>query len=169
MFLIEINRLRWIDDSNDNVEDLCLHGNVIATIGQEQFECDCTVSATALYLLKTLTENHRINEDNQMLPCCGFSIYPREDNNYSDLVIVGCPNGIDWSVIHSDNGVKIITEAGNEMFVEINEYRKIVYNFVDKVEQFYKQSPKRKLSGDDFDKHMYYAFWEEWKSRRNMS
>ena len=34
----------------------------------EKFHIDATVSATALYLLKTLTEEHIIYEDNQMLP-----------------------------------------------------------------------------------------------------
>lgn len=34
----------------------------------EKFHIDATVSATALYLLTTLTEEHIIYEDNQMLP-----------------------------------------------------------------------------------------------------
>lgn len=46
-FHIDATELYWIDGSADNVEDLCLHGHVIACIGKESLEYDCTVSATA--------------------------------------------------------------------------------------------------------------------------
>jgi len=49
MFSIKSKTLRWIDKSKDAPGDLCLHGDVVATIGDEQFEYNCTVSATALY------------------------------------------------------------------------------------------------------------------------
>ena len=68
-FLVDVTDLYWIDGSADNADDLCLHGHAIVYIGNERLEFDATVSATALYLLKTLTEEHIIHEDNQMLPC----------------------------------------------------------------------------------------------------
>lgn len=74
MFKIEVSNLLWINDSEDDPEDLCLHGYVVATIGTEKFKYHATVSATALYLLKSLTEDHIIFMDNQMLPCCGFNV-----------------------------------------------------------------------------------------------
>ena len=43
-------------------------------IGNEVLEREATVSATVLYFLKTLTEDHLIYEDNPMLPCCGLFI-----------------------------------------------------------------------------------------------
>ena len=58
-FQIDTTDLYWIDGSMDNPEDLCLHGHVITYIGEEKLEYDCTVSATALYLLKTLTEDRK--------------------------------------------------------------------------------------------------------------
>ena len=79
-------------------------------IGKCKFEYDATISATALYLLKTLTENHIINTDNQMLPCCGHLMIPKE--TLDNVTILGCPNGIDWSVIHDENSVILELEDG---------------------------------------------------------
>ena len=167
MFFVDATQLRWLDDS---AEDLCVHGNAVAIIGNERFEYECNVSATAFYLLKTLTQNHIMGEDNQLLPCCGHAIFPRgEANDCSDLMIIGCPDGIDWTVVHCANGVKIITEQRNETFVEMGEYRKVVHGFVDKIKRFYEQSPQRKLTGDAFDRRMYDAFWEEWERRRKQT
>ena len=61
--------------SKDDADDLCLHGHAVAYIGNRKLEYECTVSATALYLLKSLTEDHIMCEDNQILPCCGFLIF----------------------------------------------------------------------------------------------
>ena len=67
-FHIDATELCWIDGSADDPEDFCLHGHAVAIIGGETLEYDCTVSATALYLLKTLTENHIIHEDIKYCP-----------------------------------------------------------------------------------------------------
>ena len=57
-FSISANNLCWINGKKDDPEDLCLHGCVKVKIGNEIFEYDATVSATALYLLKTITEEY---------------------------------------------------------------------------------------------------------------
>lgn len=93
-FSIKADRYWWIDGSQDDPTDRCLHGHVIAQIGDELIEEDCCVSATALYLLKTLTEDHIWGEDNQMLPCCGFFLIPNED--LTNVVISG------WDTIAMD-------------------------------------------------------------------
>ena len=97
MFKIDAENLSWIG-GNDNPDDLCLHGDAIVKIGNEVFKYNTTVSATALYLLKTITENHIMNTDSKMLPCCVFFIEPNED--LTNVYILGCDDGIDWSVIH---------------------------------------------------------------------
>ena len=71
LFSIDVKNLYWIGETNKE-EDLCLHGYATVKIGNETFEYDATVSSTALYLLKSLNEDHKIYESNQMLPCCGF-------------------------------------------------------------------------------------------------
>jgi len=164
MFTIEIKKFYWIKKEDDDPDDLCLHGDVSLIIGNEFFEYSCTVSASALYLLKTLTENHVIHQNNQMLPCCGYFLIP---NDTDDTVeISGCSNGIDWTVIHCNGGVELVTEAGNKSYVTIEDYKKIVFDFVDKVQAHYEKCKPKNLPSDDFTKRGYIAFWNEWKRRR---
>lgn len=76
-----------------------------------------------------------------MLPCCGFFYIPNEE--LDNVVISGCPNGIDWSVIHDGDKVILELDDGTKESVAIEDYRKAVYDFVDKVEAFYNScSPK---------------------------
>jgi hypothetical protein len=105
-FSISATDLKWINGSKDDPEDLCLHGHAIAVIGNRKLEYDATISATALYLLKSLTEDHIIHDDNQMLPCCGFFFIP--NGKLDNVTILGCPKGIDWSIIH--DGKTIVLE-----------------------------------------------------------
>lgn len=164
-FLIDATELCWIDGSVDNSEDLCLHGHAVVYIGGERLEYDCTVSATALYLLKTLTENHIIHEDNQMLPCCGHFYIP--DAGLENVTISGCDNGIDWTVKHNGSDVILALENGTEVTVPLEEYRQEVYRFADKIENYYKSCSPKKLPEDKFSHDGYIAFWNEWHRRRN--
>jgi len=166
MFEINVTNLAWLENVNEET-DLCLHGKAVAKIGDETFEYDATVSATALYLLKSLTEDHVIHHTNQMLPCCGFSIYANQ--NMDNVDICGCPNGVDWSVIHVGSDVKITTASGKETMVRLDEYRKSVYSFVDKIEEYYTKSTPKVLPKDKVDREGYIAFWNEWhRHRENM-
>ena len=165
-FEIRAENLRWINGDEDDADDLCLHGHTMAKIGDECFEYEATVSATALYLLKSLTEDHIIYQDNQMLPCCGHFIIPNDD--LTNVEIAGCPNGIDWSVIHDGENVRLITDSGKETVVKLEEYRQEVYKFADMIESYYMKCTPKNLSEDDygFDKNCYTAFWNEWHRRR---
>lgn len=163
VFKITIENLEWIDGKEDNPDDLCLHGDAVAKIGEEIFRYNATVSATALYLLKTLTQDHIMNEDNQMLPCCGHFMIP--DNDLTNVDICGCPNGIDWTVLHDKDRIKIITESGRETTIHMEEYQKEVFRFADKIEDFYNKCSPKNLS-NEYDRDCYYAFWNEWHRRR---
>lgn len=163
-FKIEADDLGWLGNLADDTEDLCLHGHAVVYIGDAVLEYDATVSATALYLLKTLTENHIIYEENQMLPCCGFTLIANDD--LTNVDICGCPNGVDWSVIHEGDTVKLILENGTETRVSIDEYKKEVCRFADMIEAFYDSSKPKKMPQDEFDKNGYIAFWNEWHRRR---
>lgn len=165
-FSITANKLKWINNEEDDQNDLCLHGHTIAKIGNETFEYNATVSATALYLLKSIEENHIMYNDIQMLPCCGFSMWLKDDNT-GDVFICGCPNGIDWNVIHEGENVKLITETGTETIININEYKKEVFKFVDLIEEFYNKSTPKILPEDEMERQGYIAFWKEWHRRRN--
>ncbi len=164
-FLIDATELCWIDGSADNADDLCLHGHAVVYIGNERLEYDATVSATALYLLKTLTEEHMIYEDNQMLPCCGHFYIP--DENLENVTICGCNNGIDWTVKHSGRDVILILESGTATTISLEEYRQEVYKFADKIEDYYKHCSPKNVPGDEYERNGYIAFWNEWHRRRN--
>lgn len=164
IFRIDADHLCWINGTEDDPEDLCLHGHAVALIGEEKLEYEATISATALYLLKSLTENHIIYEDNQMLPCCGFFYIP--DETLSNVTISGCPNGIDWSVIHEDDVVRLILGNGQEQRISLEDYRKEVFRFADKIERFYQSCAPKILPDDPFDRNGYLAFWNEWHRRR---
>ena len=165
-FSIEVKKLHWMDDPINDPDDLCLHGDAVAYIGNRKLEYDeCTVSATALYLLKSLTEDHIINQDNQMLPCCGHTLIANDD--LTEVVISGCPNGIDWSVIHAGDSVRLILEDGYEVSVPIAQYREEVCRFADLIKKYYLDSPAKILPQDEFDRNGYETFWKEWDRRLN--
>ena len=60
MFEISIDNICWLSGEKDDPNDLCAHGNVKVKIGDESFEYYCTVSAAAVYLLKSIKEDHTI-------------------------------------------------------------------------------------------------------------
>ena len=163
-FRIDTERLHWIiDNGEDDPNDLCVHGQTIVKIGEEVFDYDATVSAAGLYLLRTLTEDHIVPEYNYMLPCCGHWMYINGD--ISTVNIGGCPNGVDWSVIHEGDKVKFVTETGKETFMNIEDYKNEVFSFTDKIEAYYNGCLPKK----PFDKHSsdgYTAFWNEWRRRK---
>lgn len=165
MFRIEIHKLYWINDTVDDPNDLCLHGDVTVVIGDEIYNESCTVSSTALYMLKSLSSNHIINENNQMLPCCGHTLIPNDD--FDTVLISGCRNGVDWSVVHEGTKVKIITSTGKTTYIDFNEYKMIVFRFVDDIEAFYLQCSQKSMSSE-FIPGCYKAFWNEWHRRRNV-
>lgn len=164
-FSICADNLSWIDGSKDNPDDLCLHGHVVAIIGDHKLEYDAAVSATALYLLRTLTEDHVISQDNHMLPCCGHFMIPNEE--LDSVTICGCPNGIDWSVMHNGDGsITMELEDGTKEKVAIEDYRDEVYRFADAIENFYSSCSPKNVPEDINDKNGYIAFWNEWHRRR---
>jgi len=85
----------------------------------------------------------------------------------SHVSIMGCGNGIDWEILNLPNNmVKHISESGQEVTIDIEEYKKLVLDFADKVEEFYKTSKPKLIPEDDFAKSGYLTFWREWKALR---
>jgi len=163
VFQLEVTDFHWITEKPDDPEDLCLHGKVTARIGEEVLEDWGTVSASALYLLRSLTENHVTGKENQMIPCCGHFMIANED--LSAVEIIGCPNGTDWATEHTEVGVRITTQSGAVTDVPMAQYREQVIAFADRVEAYYKACGPKKPS-DDFQKRGYRAFWNEWHRHR---
>ena len=165
-FKIDATDFVWINGEQDDPEDRCLHGHAAAVIGGRTLEYDCTVSAAALYLLKTLTEDHVRGKDNQLLPCCGFFLIANDD--LTNVSIVGCDSGVDWSVLHEGDQVRLVLEDGTQEVVALEDYRDEVFRFADKVEAFYRACTPKKLPEDEFDRNGYLAFWNEWRRRRGL-
>lgn len=164
-FQIDAAGLTWLGGMPDDPQDLRLHGCVTAVIGEQTFTCGATVSAAALYLLKSLTEEHRSGEGLQMLPCCGFSLYA--DDARENVTIIGCKNGIDWTVLHEGDAVRLIPDGGEETVVPLREYRAEVERFADKIEAFYLSCTPKALPEDVLARVGYVTFWKEWRRRRN--
>ena len=163
-FQIDATKFYWINEKADDPDDLCLHGHVVAFIGDRHLEDDCTVSATALYLLKSLTEDHIAGEDIQLLPCCGHFYIP--DQRLENVVISGCDYGTDWTVTHSGGNVVLTLEDGTAVTALLEEYRQEVFRFADRVEGYYRQCAPKQLPEDGFTRDGYTAFWNEWHRRR---
>ena len=165
-FKIKVDNLTCINGVEDDPTDLCLHGHVIIHIGETFIEGDGTVSATALYLLKTLTEDKIMSEyDIQMIPCCGHTLLANED--LTNVTILGCDTGIDWSTIHEGTKIKMIFPSGKEEILEFGEYKQEVLLFADKIENFYQQCSAKILPENDIDRDGYVTFWNEWHRRKN--
>ena len=113
-----------------------------------------------------MTENYNKGDyHSQLLPCCGFVTY--FDKNLRPA-ISGCPVGIDWKITHlSENLIEHTTESGNSAIVEKEEYKKMVYDFVDKIEKFYQLSLPKILPKDEFELGAYEEIWLEWRKLRN--
>ena len=165
-FKIDVDNFEWIGGAKDDPQDLCLHGHVTVHIGNTVLDDTGTVSATALYLLKTLTEDKIMTEyDIQMIPCCGHSLLAKDD--LTSVTILGCDTGTDWSTIHDGENVKIILPSGQEETITLTDYKEEVSRFADKVEAFYKSCTQKILPDDEIDRNGYIAFWNEWRKRRN--
>ena len=89
--------------------------------GDTVLEDTGTVSATALYLLKTLSEDKIMAPfDIQMIPCCGHTLIANDD--LTEIAINGCDTGTDWSTIHDGDAVRFILPSGQEEVVTLREY-----------------------------------------------
>ena len=163
MFSLSVSAMTWLPGS-DETEDLCLHGHAAVMIGDKLLEYDATVSATALYLLKSTREDHIRGAGLQMLPCCGHFLIANED--LTRVEIVGCDYGIDWSVLHEGDGVRLVTESGGNVWVSMTDYRRTVFAFADEIERFYTESKPKKIPHDEFERNGYLAFWNEWRTLR---
>ena len=166
IFKIKADDLCWIGGAQDDPQDLCLHGRVTVRFGDTVLEDHGTVSATALYLLKTLREDkimapHEI----QMVPCCGHTLIASGD--LTEVQISGCDTGMDWSTIHEGNTVRLILPSGQEEVVTLRDYRQTVLEFAEEVKRFYDACTPKELPKNVFDRNGYIAFWNEWQRRYN--
>jgi len=90
------------------------------------------------------------------------------DNQTDKLLLCGCPNGLDWSVIHENDTVRLRTSADTQVTISPKAYRDTIFAFADTVKAFYeKSSPKPTPDGSFTDKAAYQKFWANWETWRN--
>ena len=166
VFKIRADQFEWINGAKDDPQDLCLHGHVSAQFGDTILEDHGTVSATALYLLKTLTEDKLMQPyDIQMIPCCGYFLMANSD--LTEVQISGCDTGTNWSTVHEGDSVRFILPTGQEEVVSLREYQYEVLDFAKSVKRYYDACTPKEIPEDAFDRNGYTAFWNEWHRRYN--
>lgn len=166
-FEIKIKKLYWIDGSQDNKEDLCLHGDLQIRLNDQIVQYSPTVSATGLRLLRSLFEDHQGGNGEQLFPCCGNTMLANKQVNRVE--IIGCDQGLDWSVKHEAGLVTIEADENLKTTYYYLQYKKEVLNFTKQIEDFYKKAGERILPEDEMDREGYLAFWKEWRNLRDKS
>ena len=175
-FEIEITRQGWIDpELSDAPNDLCSHGDIRLEIGGQvivsgQEDQWYTISTSALALLRTLEADHSperpVTDNDNLILHCGM------------LMMLSCPIGIEWSVTHVDDHVRLhdvirrdsISENEDVRFpglaVELRlvEYRQKIGAFAAKAKEPF-LTGSRKSPGDSYDEELYRAFWQEYDER----
>jgi hypothetical protein len=162
---VNLRRIRGADDDPD---DLCAHGDVEFRIGDDvlldpETARDLTVSAAALYLLRTLSVPHTRDAPvgDHLFPCCGFAKYTVDGE--PDVVICGCPGGEDFELLHEGSGAGVVVRAadGRSWAVGWPEWRAAVFAFADEVAAVYAAcSPKRAAADDAAGFRRFAAEWE---------
>jgi hypothetical protein len=175
-------RLHWLkDDGLDCPNDLCAHSPVNFSIGKVSLltaaDGDFTVSASSIYLLRSLTSNHIIEPNTEaplsgtsttyenLFPCCGHTMI---DNGEFDVQITGCPNGSNFNVTHLADSIRVHVNEQTHFDVRQNDWKSAVLSFVDTVREFYNNS-ELKTPADDFASAGYNAMIAEWDRRREIA
>jgi len=85
-----------------------------------------------------------------------------------DVVICGCPNGLDFSIRHVEAEVHIESATGPMITVSCADWRSAVHAFSDTVHAFYLQcTPKQPQDIEDVKG--FRSFMKEWERRRSAS
>lgn len=93
-------------------------------------------------------------------------MYSNLDDN-EPITIMGCNDGIDWSVTHQKNIVTLESEQRSKAELLFNEYKDIIINFTDVIEDFYGNPNDKSAPIDELDRDAFHKFWHEWKELKN--
>lgn len=165
--VLEPVNLHWIDGSTDDPADICAHGGVHFELDDAVLldgEREYTVSAAALYLLRTLHRAHSKTDPvgDCLFPCCGFLLY---DVGTPEVVVLGCLNGDDFEVHHERREGRVIVRSGDGSWaVAADEWRAAVFGFSDRVMAFYDACTQKVPNAEDVAG--FRLFIEEWRRLR---
>jgi hypothetical protein len=178
IFKIELKAIHWLENYGDEDNlDLCAHGKVRVTIGDEIIADNSTdpndwwsLTAMALHCLRTLEMNH--TSENPVGDCLVPGEGHHIDHHKNDPIVhietvYPMVKGENWWIIHNNQQVKLITHSSKEIEISFDDYKTEILSFVDKVQDFYNSSKPKTLPEDDYDKEGYLKLWKEWELRRN--
>jgi hypothetical protein len=164
---IRFTGLHWIE-GQDDATDLCAHGFAHVRIGQEVVcdGLDTAVGSAALYLMRTLKQDHfRVGDAEALFPHCGHTMIAVDGGE--SVCVLNCFSGADWTVTHELDGTIVhVSEGGQEVRIDGESYRKLVFGLADQVEGFYGRSSPKTVPSDKSDREGYEAFWREWRRLR---
>ena len=164
--------LHWINGSIDDPADLCAHSPVEFRIDDATLikpsDGDGTVSASAVYLLRTLSQPHTKQQPvaEHLFPCCGNGMFDVEGQD--DVLIIGCNTGIDFEVVRAVDEIFVTLAAGTQCVVTASAWIVAVCDFADKVQAFYASSSPKNPE-DDADRAGFIKLTTEWARRRQLA
>ena len=170
MISLRPTNLHWISGSADDLADLCAHAGVEFEVDGDLLvqAGDWTVSAAAVYLLRTLSRSHTKSEPvaEFLFPCCGNGMFDVEGQ--SDVLIVGCNSGVDFEVVRVEDEVLLTVADGRQHRIAFADWTRAVCRFSDAVQAFYAgASPKQ--PSDDIEQNGFQKFQSEWSRRRSQA
>lgn len=172
MISLRPTNLHWNNGSADDPADLCAHSpvefRIHADVLVQPSDGDRTVSAAAVYLLRTLSQAHTKHTPvgEHLFPHCGHGIFAVEGQE--DVTITGCNSGIDFEVVHVEKDVVLTATDGREHRITATDWKKAVCEFSDAVQAFYAASSQKEPS-DEFDQQSFQKFLSEWSRRRTQA
>ncbi len=172
-FHIQILEQSWLGNEPPPF-DLCSHGRLLLEVdgqvildGREIYG----VSETALALLRTLDHDHT-----PLQPLAEKLIF----HGCGTVLMMGCPIGVDWTVIHEDNLVQLSQFTrwdspdehhpqqfpGLAVTLSFKEYQNQILTLAAQVLDFFKGESKQFF--DMQDQLAYERFWSEFEMRFNL-
>src|SRR5262249_36202136 len=129
---------------------------------------DWTVSASAVYLLRTLSQPHTKQQPvaEYLFPCCGNGMFDVEGQD--DVLIIGCNTGIDFEVVRTGDQTFLTAADGVRCIVTAAAWSMAVCDFADRVQAFYAGSSPKKPE-DDADRAGFIKLTNEWARRRQIA
>ena len=174
-FAIEIIEQHWLESTEQEgiSYDLCSHGSIRLMIGNQPIapeDNDYGISESALAMLRSVYADHTPEKplaERMVFHGCGA------------MLMMGCPIGLDWSVRHEGDTVRIgdvvrydtTYESKAVRFPELSvllstsEYKRQVAQFATGAKEFFAGSTKK--FDEDWEKQKYDAFWVEFDQLLN--
>lgn len=161
--------LHWTGEGAEQLGDQCLHGGVMLKVNGQTLlraEDDVTLTAAALFLLRTLHRDHirgshRSGESDVtgtelLFPHCGFTVLAGDKT----CGIIGCDSGYDLGVRTESDRVTLSTRK-RSVVVARRQWELAVRDFAARVRSFYGSEPPRARIEDPEEAAGWEQFWNE--------